>query len=169
MEFWSEEVVDLIGQITFSIGQLRIMQNVLLAILARLSELRGGPASLADAIKKGLKGFQSSIARAVVEYWNSGGSTVKNYRDLDQHFLAIARQSAVRLVPELDLQVYLPDDSTARTRWRPRFTGRVEAIQFLFKGYGDLERLTDHCLELHGIAAQPVPLVVPVTLHVSTI
>ena len=94
VEFWSEEVVDLIGQITFSIGQLRIMQNVLLAILAKLSKLREVPSSLADAIKRGMRGFQPSIARAVVEYWDAGGSTVKNYRDLDQHFLAIARHSA---------------------------------------------------------------------------
>jgi hypothetical protein len=173
VEFWSEEVVDVAGQLTFAVGQLRIMQNLLVAILARLQALTDVPSSLSDLIKAGPEtyGFKAELAAALKDYWHAGGSTLKHYRDLDDHFFAIARHSVMRLGPPEEMSVYLPDDPAERSRARAAFSGRVNGSEFLRRTFVQLEAVADCCLEFLGLPPAPLPLVAelgPVTAKRDT-
>jgi len=160
VQCWSPAIVDLIGQITFSVGQLRRMQDLQVSILARIQGLKGVPQSLKDAVRDLERyGFNPAVARTLVAYWSSGGAALKGYRDIDTHFFAIASHAVMYHSLGESLKVYLPDDVGQKSRRKAAFTQGIDALDFLTTAYHDLERVFDRCLEVLGIAPLEIPLV----------
>jgi hypothetical protein len=88
LSFWSPTVAELAGEVSPALGSLRMMQNMILPMVARVSSPRVSvPSSMASAIKKlSSYGLPRRIEVLTQEYWQRGGRELKDFRDMDQHF-----------------------------------------------------------------------------------
>ena len=158
--FWSPTLVEYVTEISPFLSSVRTMQNLILPLVANTVNLgKTVPSSLADAIKTLNKlGFSDEIRKIVRSYWAEGGCELKGYRDLDQHYETLVRQSFIELAPEERIIVHLPDDPMQRNLSRATYNKKRDALDYCAESFSKLDQLLDSLASSLGIDRAPLQL-----------
>lgn len=146
--FFSSTLVRLLNEIPVFFSDLRKMQNSFIKWLSQALDLKEKPPnSLSQAIKKGLETYDISpeICKIILNYWNSTGSQVKDYRDIDQHWQRIVQRTWLKLDPKRKIIVLLPDSKDSIT-----YEKKIEALEFIKKSFEDFHIMVEKICELLG-------------------
>jgi hypothetical protein len=150
--FWSPTFVQLLNEFSPFLSALMIMQNLLLPLVGRALNVRKDiPLSFREAIKKlRVCGFNDEISRIAMEYWSSGGSEIRNYRDIDQHYHAIVQHSFLQISPVERALIYLPDDPQDRSRRRATFLKERDALVYFENAFVKFHAFVERVAALLG-------------------
>lgn len=146
--FFSSTLVRLLNEIPVFFSDLRKMKNSFLKWLSQELDLKNKPPnSLNLAIKKGLENYEipPDICKIILEYWNSTGSQVKDYRDIDQHWHRIVQRTWLKLDDKRKIIVLLPDSKDKMT-----YEKNVEALEFIKRSFEDFHNMVEKICELLG-------------------
>lgn len=156
--FWSPSLVELLNEFSPFLSTLRIMQNQILPLTARVMKPKKGmPMSLADAIPKlDRLGLTSDVTRALRQYWLTNGAIVRGYRNVDQHYYSIVQHSFLQVVPEERILVLLPDNPEEQSQRRITFDQERDALPFFEKSFIALHDLVENVAAALGFQAGPL-------------
>jgi hypothetical protein len=149
--FASLDLFQLFHQFTPFMSAIRVLQNMLLRMVGRRLQLGTSiPNSLNDAIPKiATYKLPEKVVEQIVGYWESGGSRLKSYRDVDLHHFALSKQSFLEWHPEERIIIVLPDNPEIKAESKLTFTGDIDAIRYFGQVFDSFHRLVeDVCAEL---------------------
>lgn len=150
--FWSPILMQLIQQFSLFLTSLRIMQNEILPlIVTSTSNKKDIPLSLNDALKKGNSyGVDPKIWETIQIYWDTNGSELRDYRDIDHHFFMLCRSAFMELNPDKRLLIYLPDNPKERSQKKISFDKKREAVPYFKTALSQIHQVTDTIAEILG-------------------
>ena len=153
--FWSPTVLEYYMSFSNISTCLVCAQNKIPELLIRIEDYEGNPQnSLVDAIKK-LKNYTSvpkKILDLVIEYWESGGKRLRDFRDLDQHFVSIVDRTYLITTNKRRLHVVLPDNPQEKSSKKLIFDEDIDALQYFWDEHFRLVELLDKIgKEFYGI------------------
>lgn len=156
--FWSPTLVEFLNEFSPFLSTLRIIQNQILPITARTMKLRKQiPMSLADAIKRlDSYGFGDEITQSIRQYWLANGATVRDYRNIDQHYYPIVQHSFLQVAPEEKILVFLPDNPEEKSQRRVSFRKERDALSFFEDSFLKLHNLIEAIASVLGFQAAPI-------------
>ena len=139
VNFFSSTLVQLLNEIPIFFSDMKKLQDRLLNLInIELSLKLKPPKSLHRAINKTLEKFNipDEICELIYNYWNKTGKSVKDYRDIDQHWHQVVSKSWLQLKPERKVVILLPDSKNQFT-----YEKKINAIEFMetsFKSFHDM-------------------------------
>jgi hypothetical protein len=157
--FGSESLFSLINEVPPTLTTLRIMQNMLLPICARVLDLKSSvPSSLNDTVKNINRiEFPSIVKEITQEYWHSDGKNLKDYRDLDQHNHVIIKHTFLEVKPKPKILVLLPDHPENKSAKSFTFENEINAIEYLPEAFKKIHDWTEDIVMNLGIEIIPKP------------
>lgn len=166
---WSPLVSGLIVELSGALATIRVMQNDTWHLISTMSGARDAPSSIADAYKafvsksgkeppKWLRTIDMRTKDIIVNYWETSGSQLANYRDLDQHFDVLARGSIFfpNKVDQSTLTIQLPDNPQEKSPSRFTYTKGVDAINVVMTGFTQLHDLIESIAKNQRAKPQPI-------------
>lgn len=160
MAFSSPIVPQFVSEVTASLAALKTIQNAAIPLAhAACGRGRRPPSSLTQASAHlSDYGFPDGFAQAASHYWTTWGKRLQEYRDLDQHYMALIKQTFLQVRPEPRLRMLLPDNPHAHNPTQHTYTGQVDGQEFLehastacFSFLDDLARLAGYEPKPHQI------------------
>lgn len=97
------------------------------------------PKSLADIVKS--PRFPGRIDELILDYWESSGQAVKQYRDLAQHHAVVSSDGRVTLLPDGGVGVYLvlPNNPAEKEPGKLAYLDpRIDALPWVWESYWHL-------------------------------
>jgi hypothetical protein len=142
---WSPQLFQLFHHFSPFLSSLRFLQNMLLRMVARRLQLKTSvPKSLREAIPKIRSyGFPEEICKLMQDYWDTGGSRLKDYRDLDQHYFTLCKHVVLQWSPEERVLVFLPDDPTTTAEPRLTFEKELDALRYFVAAFNDFHQCVE--------------------------
>lgn len=78
------------------------------------------------------------------DYWDTGGgSRLKDYRDLDQHYFTLCKHVVLQWSPEERVLVFLPDDPTTTAEPRLTFDKELDALRYFVAAFNDFHQCVE--------------------------
>ncbi len=154
----SATVVQLVDEVPPLLGTLRIMQNMLLPMCARALSLKSSvPGSLHAAVKTLHRyGFPPSLVARTLQYWETGGRLLKEFRDLDQHHHVIVKHVLLEVEPAPRVRVFLPDNPSEKRASGFTFAAERDALEYLPDAFRHLHDFAESLASQVGAVARPV-------------
>lgn len=145
--FSSSTLVELFHEISPFFSTLIRIQNMILPLVGKHLGKTALPSSLSDVMKKLHKfGFPGKIPDLTAEYWRKWGETIKDYRDVDQHFDVLIKQTFLEVTPSKTIVVYLPDNPGVKSPSKFTYTAKINALQFLPKAFRALHEYIENVI-----------------------
>lgn len=156
--YWSEILIDYLGQVNPFFSNLRIIQNLILPIFSTQIELKCSiPSSMSNVIKKiESYGFNEKVISLVLNYWEKSGKRSKDFRDVDQHHHALLQKIRFRVVGDKGPIIYLPDNPEVKSSSNLTFNKNIELMPFAYEAYQDLIKLLECIAQETGFKPEPV-------------
>lgn len=134
---WSPQLFQLFQQFTPFLSCMRFLQNMLLRMVARRLELKTSvPKSLSAAIPRIRSyGFPEKICALVEEYWSRSGESLKDYRDLDQHYFTLCNHVRLQWSPDERLFIFLPDNPGVKAESQLTFAKEINALPYFVSSF----------------------------------
>ncbi len=144
--FWSPTVFEYYMSFSNLYTCLICAQDRIPELLIRIEGYKGNPhSSLADAVKK-LNNYTSvpkNILDLILEYWESGGKSLRDFRNLDQHFVSIVDRTYLIIANKRRLHVVLPDNPQVKSSKKLTFDKDIDALQYFWDEHFRLAKLLD--------------------------
>lgn len=158
----SYSVVALVSEIPPLLSTLRMMQNMILSMAARVLGISDVAQSLNDVVKKLRRSrLPDSVKQATLRYWDDHGLRLKEYRDLDQHHYVITNSTFLETRPERKLWVLLPDNPSVKTQKHFTYQERVNALDYLPTAFRMFHDYAEGVAQEVGCSPKPLPLSTP--------
>ena len=155
--FNSSSLVELKNEISPLLSSLRIMQDLTNGLVRRKTKA-GIPRSISDTCKKLNKyPLPEELKRIYASYWSCGGSQIREYRVLDQHYIGITDHCFLQVSPSKKVVLLFPDDPSARAKRDLTYDKQICGISMLRVGFDALHEFIECIAEFFGYA--------PSTLH----
>ena len=107
-------------------------------------------------------GFNSEIVEIFKNYWDKSGSILKDYRDLDQHYLSIIKHTILQVDPTEKLIILLPDNPNERSRRKVSYNKQIDGIDFIKKSFDEFHQFVETVARIYNYKAtkynQPFPI-----------
>jgi hypothetical protein len=154
--YQSANFITLLDEVSPFFSGLRIIQDMVPTAIGKTLGV-SVPKSMSDLCSK-LKPYKLpiEIKALLQEYWDSSGSSVRDYRILDQHHAVLVAHSFIQLKPKKQILICLPDNPSVRKRSAFTFEKKIDAAEFLKDAFRDLAQ----CIENVGLELgySPEPL-----------
>lgn len=150
--FNSSSVVALQNEISPILSALRMMQDHFNGIASRLFDA-GLPRSINDTIKKlDARALPDPVKKLYRDYWDGGGSRIRDYRVLDQHYGTVSDHVFLQATPTRQMLILFPDNPEEKSRKKQTFSQEVCGISVLRVGFDEIHEFIESILEFKGIA-----------------
>ncbi|PKN95249.1 MAG: hypothetical protein CVU44_00795 [Chloroflexi bacterium HGW-Chloroflexi-6] len=148
--FNSQSLVELQNEISPLLSCLRILQDSTISLIGKTLKT-SLPSSIDDTIKK-IDKFKlpNEIKNILLKYWNSGGSKIRDYRILDQHYTSISDYVFLQLKPEKKILLLFPDNPYEKSKKNFRYEQEICGISALRIGFDDLHEMIESVAEYFG-------------------
>lgn len=155
--FWSPSLIDLFSKFSPILSLIRIMQNLSLKLISKKLKI-SLPTSMNDLIKKGREKYQLpvNIWRIIRRYWTKSGKFVKNYRDVDQHHIALITHSFLEIKPREKILVILPDNPEIKVPLKFTYNKEIDAVRFLENQFIEFNHYIESLAKDFGFSATPI-------------
>jgi hypothetical protein len=156
--YWSPTAVQFISEVPAFLSSVRVMQNQMLGMIGqKLGSAGKLPSSINDFARLPAKyRLPREHRELIVKYWNDGGTLVKHYRDLDQHFTVIAQHTYIKTeVPER-LLVFLPDNPEVKSPAKFTFRQEREALPYCVGTLQKFNEVMNQIAILFGFQEAPL-------------
>jgi len=158
--FFSSNLVRLLNEIPIFFSDMKKAQDIFLSVLALELDLKEKPPkNMNKAIKNTLEKYKipSEISSLIYNYWEQSGKSIKDYRDMDQHWHQIVQRTWLQLEPEKKIIVILPDSKHELT-----YEKKINALELLEKSFYDYHELVEKISEFLGYDKNtPFPTQIP--------
>lgn len=153
--FHAPGMFDLLSTFSTVLLSVRLCQNSLLDILSQKMR-KSLPSSMSDYVKQPHKHKLPERAAALIQaYWIATGHSVKEYRDVDQHFGLVARHAwVVRESDGPQIRIYLPDNPTCRSATKFTYTKNQDVFDFAAMAFAQLHDVVNEISRLVGYDQQ---------------
>ena len=158
--FNSRSMVALQNEISPLLYSLRIMQD-LVNVLVRKRAKKSIPRSISETIKKLDKyGLPNDLKDRYVKYWTSGGSRIRDYRDLDTHYTSIVEHVFLQLAPSKKVLLLFPDNPQVKSKAKLTYDKEICGISTLRIGFDDLHEFVESVAEFFAYGPTELPATV---------
>lgn len=148
--FNSRSLIELQNEISPMLSCLRILQDSIVVLLGKTLKT-SLPSSIDDTIKKINKlKLPDEIKTLLLNYWSSGGSKIRDYRILDQHFTSIVDYVFLQLKPEKKILLLFPDNPHEKSKKNFKYDQEICGISTLRKGFNDLHEMIESAAKYFG-------------------
>ncbi|QQR75037.1 MAG: hypothetical protein IPJ17_05500 [Holophagales bacterium] len=166
ISFWSPALAELLFELSPFLTTMVVLQNSLLAAAASQIGRPGTvPASLNEFLKKRshYTWFDGAVATLLQGYWDDGGRTLRDFRDVDQHFYVLTQHSFLDLGSEPALRIFLPDNPDTKSPRQFTFAKEIDALTYCQREYSRFHDLTEAIAAHFGF--EPAPHQQPLSLY----
>lgn len=155
--FWSPSLIDLFSKFSPILSIIRIMQNLSLKLISKKMKI-SLPASMNNLIKNGREKYELpvNIWRIVKRYWSKSGKLVKDYRDIDQHHLALITHSFLEIKPNEKILVLLPDNPEIKNPLEFTYNKEIDAIRFFEHKFIEFNEYIEALAKEFGFRPTPI-------------
>ncbi len=155
--YWSPSLIDLFTKFSPILSLIRIMQNISLKLISKKLKI-SLPNSMNDLIQKEREKFELevNIWRIIKRYWTKSGKSVKVYRDLDQHHLALITHSFLELDPQEKILVLLPDNPEEKSPLNFRYSKEIDAVRFFETNFIEFNNYIEELSKEFGFNPTPI-------------
>jgi len=142
---WSPPMVELLTLIPPSLSSLVIMQNKIFPLLQPVVGFKQSPpSSFRDAVKSiHIYNLSKSVMQKTLSYWQNGGLTIRQYRDIAEHHYYLLAHSYYQFMPVEKILIYLPDDPNQKNHAKYTFEKKIECIDYLEQSFFALCQYVD--------------------------
>lgn len=161
--FNSISLVELQNEFSPLLSSLRILQDSTIGLIGKTLKV-SLPSSIAKTIKNIEKyNLPTEIKTLLVNYWASGGSKLRDYRILDQHYTGLIDHVFLQLKPTKKMLLLFPDNPDEQSRKSFTYEQEICGISILRIGFDDIHELIENVAEYFGF--EPVPLKTATNMH----
>lgn len=154
--FNSRSMVALQNEISPLLSALRIMQDSVNGLVRKKTRLEI-PRSISDTMKNLDKyGLPADLRTAYLDYWDKGGSDLREYRILDQHYAGLVEHVFLQLKPTRKVLLLFPDDPTIHAKDKLTFEREICGISLLRIGFDDLHEFIENVAAYFGYEPKPL-------------
>ncbi len=152
--FQSPSLFNLFSEISVSLSQMRIIQNILLEIVGKKLK-RSFPSSMSDYATKSKNRTkcetEDAIYNLIAGYWGNNGLRVKQYRDVDQHHGQLFHNAVITKDDStVNIELRLPDNPKEKNWNRFSYLRKVDAIAFIQESFSYLHDLINGVSRILG-------------------
>ncbi len=155
---WSPTLVELLTLIPPSLSSLVVMQNKVFPLLQSVLDVKQSlPSSMREIVNSIYKyNLPEPVKKRTLIYWQSGGLTAREYRDIAEHHYYLLAQSYYQFRPVEKVLIYLPDNPGQKKHADYTFDKKIDCIEYLQKSFLDLCQYVDALLSGLGFAREPI-------------
>ena len=133
--YQSPSLLAALNEISPLLSSLRIMQDMLLPLIGRTNG-RSMPASINDGMKTlHMLGLSNEIRGILLRYWQASGSSLRDYRVLDQHHASLVAHTFLQIRPTKKVLVLFPDNPETRTPKKFTYDKSINGIEYLHSAF----------------------------------
>jgi hypothetical protein len=155
ISFWSPAFAELLFELSPFFGAMVVLQNSLLDVIGDRIGRRGTlPSSLRNFIERSAHypWFDSKVLALLRFYWDQGGETLRQYRDIDQHFYVFTQHAFLDLAGEPKIRIFLPDNPESKSPRQFTFHKEVDALSCCPTEFQRLHDTIEAVAEVFGFA-----------------
>lgn len=148
--FNSHSLVELQNEISPLLSSIRILQDLTIGLIGKTLKV-----SLPSSINKTIKNIKkhnlpNEIENLLVQYWDTGGSKIRDYRILDQHYSGLVDHIFLQLRPSKKVLLLFPDNPKERSRKNFTYDQEICGISILRIGFDEVHELIENVAEYFG-------------------
>lgn len=152
----SHFMVELFHEISPLLSTLRIMQNMIVPLIGKELSM-SVPSSLDDVIKKiNSIRLPQKIKGLIEEYWRSSGQELRFYRDVDQHYDVLIKQSFMQIRPNKRVLICLPDNPEDKDPKKFKFKEQKDGVEFVDTAFKQLHDCIESIARTLGYSKMPL-------------
>jgi hypothetical protein len=148
--FNSATMIALQNEISPLLSSLRIMQDLIHGLVRRQTG-SSLPRSISDTIKR-LDSYDlpDELKDLYRRYWDNGGSRVREYRVLDQHYASIIESVFLQVRPSKKVLLLFPDNPERHAKAELTYDEEICGISILRVGFDELHEFVECIAEIFG-------------------
>jgi hypothetical protein len=91
------------------------------------------------------------------EYWTTSGESLKDYRDLDQHYFTLCKHVVLQWSPEERVLVFLPDNPDVTAESQLTFEREIDGLRYFIAAFDHLHRWAERIAIELGFKPKALP------------
>jgi len=97
----------------------------------------------------------NNIRKLIYEYWDNSGEKLKQYRDLIHHHYPLVRKTYLKISPEINIIILLPDNPDRTSYKEALFNKNINAIDYVRSSFYEFHDLLESISSEFGYDPTP--------------
>ena len=149
--FWSPTLINLISKCPPILSSIHFIQDKIINLISKKLNK-----SLGNSMRKVISGGKEKYSLPtrtfglIRKYWIKSGEAVRKYRDIDQHYYSLIKNSFLEIEPNERILIMLPDNPEVKKIEEVTFKQENDAIRYLKEAFFSLHDFIEGLADAFG-------------------